>query len=102
MNDPPNSRPLRPMVRSAELNLTNALAQAQETRPLTRDPLGPGTAVWTHRYRPTGQPAEYELYDQIWVSAALANRQIEAWIDRRTNLTGNGSDHDPAWIKLDL
>jgi endonuclease/exonuclease/phosphatase family metal-dependent hydrolase len=102
MNDPPNSRPLRPLVRSAALNLTNALAQAQESRPLTRDPSGPGTAVWTHRYKPSNQPAEYELYDQIWTSAALANRQIESWIDRRSNLTGDGSDHDPAWIRLDL
>jgi len=102
MNDPPNSRPLRPLVRSEGLNLTNALAHAHETRPLTRDPSGPATAVWTHRFRPSGQPAEYELYDQIWVSAALAHRQIEAWIDRRRNLTGDGSDHDPAWIKLNL
>lgn len=102
MNDPPNSRPLRPMVRSEELNLTNALANAQETRTLTRDLTGPGTVVWTHRYRPTGQPAEYELYDQIWLSSALADRQIEAWIDRRRNLTGDGSDHDPAWIRLDV
>jgi endonuclease/exonuclease/phosphatase family metal-dependent hydrolase len=102
MNDPPDSVQLRPFVRSAELNLTNALAGARETRPLNRDPNGPGTQVWTHRYKPARQPAEYELYDQIWISAALENRQTEAWIDRRGNLTGDGSDHDPAWIKLDL
>jgi exonuclease III len=57
---------------------------------------------WTHRYKETGQPAEYELYDHIWVSNALSTRITGAWIHRRKHLTGDGSDHDPAWIELQL
>jgi len=25
-----------------------------------------------------------------------------AFIDRRTRLTGDGSDHDPAWVELNV
>lgn len=104
MNDPPDSPHLTPFTTDAELNLTNALAHARETKP----PKVPGNipapphALWTHRYKPSGQPAQYELYDQIWVSIALSARITGAWIHRRRNLTGDGSDHDPAWVELML
>jgi hypothetical protein len=29
---------------------------------------------WTHRYKESGQPADYQLYDLILVSNALAGR----------------------------
>ncbi|CAN5468867.1 MAG: hypothetical protein ACR2JP_11290 [Acidimicrobiia bacterium] len=32
----------------------------------------------------------------------LGVAQTGAFIDRRDRLGGNGSDHDPAWITLDL
>ncbi|MEE4599908.1 MAG: hypothetical protein V2J65_01380 [Desulfobacteraceae bacterium] len=57
---------------------------------------------WTHRYKESGQPADYQLYDQIWVNNALAGRVTGAWIHRRKCLTGDGSDHDLAWIELTL
>ena len=50
----------------------------------------------------SGQSAEYELFDQVWLSPALAGKQAGAFIDRRTRKTGDGSDHDPAWVVLTL
>lgn len=102
MNDPPDSPCLHALVSDPELHVTNALATPEETRPPKRDTPPPTSPAWTHRYKPTGQPAQYELYDQIWLSPALAATQSGAWIDRRKNHTGDGSDHDPAWIQLTL
>jgi exonuclease III len=76
MNNPPDSQYLRGFVRDSELKLTNALTNPKETR--------------------------YELYDQIWLSPALSEKQTEAWIDRRELHGGDGSDHDPAWVKIIL
>ena len=58
--------------------------------------------AWTDRFKPTGLPAEYRLFDQIWLSPALAPKLAGATIGRRTHLGGDGSDHDPAWIQLTL
>jgi len=102
MNDPPNSPCLQPLVGDLELRLTNALSNPMETRPPKPDTPPPSSTAWTHRYKRSGQPAEYELYDQIWLSPALSDKQKEAWIDRRKRHSGDGSDHDPAWIKLGL
>ena len=102
MNDPPNSQWLDPLFNPAALNLTNALTNPVETRPPKADTPMPSTSSWTHRYKPSGQPAEYELYDQIWLSPALSNKQTGQWIDRRKNHGGDGTDHDPAWIELTL
>jgi hypothetical protein len=44
----------------------------------------------------------YTLMDQLWLSPALAAKQTAAFIDRRTKVGGDGSDHDPAWVVLDL
>jgi len=38
----------------------------------------------------------------IWLSPALAAKQTGAFIERRTRLTGDGSDHDPAWAELEV
>jgi len=102
MNDPPDSQPMAPLAASAGLPLANALANPLETRPPKADNPPPATAAWTHRFKPSGQPAEYELYDQIWLSQSLQPKQTGAFIDRRTKHGGDGSDHDPAWIELDL
>lgn len=102
MNDAPDSLYLEPFVKSRVLNLTDALADPQETVAAKEDDPPPASKSWTHRYKPSGEPAEYKLFDQIWVSAALADKYTEAWIDRRTKHGGDGSDHDPAWIKLNL
>jgi len=49
-----------------------------------------------------GKPAGYLLYDQIWFSQPLADELKEARIDGRTKHSGDGSDHDPAWVILEI
>jgi endonuclease/exonuclease/phosphatase family metal-dependent hydrolase len=102
MNDPVESEFLAPLVDNSTLQLVNALAQPRETRPAKPDNPAPGTTAWTHRFKPAGKPAQYELFDQIWLSPALAGKQTDAVIDRRTKHSGDGSDHDPAWVHLAL
>jgi endonuclease/exonuclease/phosphatase family metal-dependent hydrolase len=102
MNDAPASEFLRGFTQDAELKLVNGLTAPQETRPPKADDPMPATTAWTHRFKPANQPAQYELYDQVWLSPALAPKQTGAWIDRRTKHSGDGSDHDPAWVELDL
>jgi hypothetical protein len=48
-----------------------------------------------------GPPAT-KLFDHIWLSPTLAQKQTAAFIDRRSRHSGDGSDHDPASIALDL
>ena len=97
MNDPPESPCLAPFVDG----LVNGLAHATETRPAKADHPDAPSPVWTHRYVRDGV-AEHLLFDQIWLSPPLADRLGAAKIDRRTKHGGDGSDHDPAWIELDL
>ena len=107
MNDPPDSPCLAPMLNPEGRPLVNALAAAVETRPPKPESAGqgpgPASPQWTHRYNPAGPaPPEYALYDQIWLSDALAPALRSAHIDRRTKHGGDGSDHDPAWVELEL
>jgi endonuclease/exonuclease/phosphatase family metal-dependent hydrolase len=102
MNDPPDSAFLAPLVENPALGLVDALTAPQETRPAKSDTPPPASKAWTHRFKEAGQPARYELFDQIWLSPVLAQKQTGAFIDRRTRHSGDGSDHDPAWIVLDL
>jgi len=102
MNDAPTSEFLRGFTQDAELKLVNGLTAPQETRPAKPDNPMPASTAWTHRFKPANQPAQYELYDQVWLSPALAPKQSAAWIDRRTKHSGDGSDHDPAWVELNL
>ena len=107
MNDPPDSEFLAPMLTADNQSLINALLDPTETRPPKPETAGQGpgpqSSAWTHRFNPPG-PAlpEYQLYDQIWLSPALAARLKKAYIDRRTKHGGDGSDHDPAWIELEF
>ena len=98
MNDRPDAEPLAAF---AGYGLVDGLAAPEETQPY-RGNEPPAEVAWTHRYKPGGQPAEYGLYDQIWLSPSLAPKQSGAWIGRRGNTGGEGSDHDPAWIALEL
>jgi endonuclease/exonuclease/phosphatase family metal-dependent hydrolase len=101
MNDIPGSPPLAALEGSAALTLTNALANPTETRPYTLDTPPPATKSWTSRFREDGR-TDFDLFDQIWLGPALAPKQTGAFIDRRTAKGGDGSDHDPAWVTLDL
>jgi exonuclease III len=40
--------------------------------------------------------------DQVWLSPALATKLDGAFIERRTKLGGDGSDHDPSWVVLQI
>lgn len=102
MNDSPVSEFLHGFTRDQELKLVNGLVAPQETRPAKADDPMPASTAWTHRFKPANEPAQYELYDQVWLSPALAPKQTAAWIDRRTRHSGDGSDHDPAWVELEL
>lgn len=107
MNDPPDSEFLAPMLTVDNHPLVNALANPSETRPAKAETPGQGpgpqSKAWTHRFNPPGQEfPRYELFDHIWVSPSLAGRFFNPTIDRRTKHTGDGSDHDPAWIDIDL
>lgn len=105
MNDPPNSNCLTPMLTIEGKNLFNALSNPIETRPPKAETQGngPQTSAWTYRHNPHGPtPPEYRLIDQIWLSEKLAGLFVESHVDRRTKHGGDGSDHDPVWIKLDL
>lgn len=101
MNDTPESDCLQPFVADGELPLINGLEDPEETRPAKHDDPPPPSKAWTHRFK-KGGPAQYELYDQIWLSPKLVERQVGAWIDRRTKHSGDGSDHDPAWVVLEF
>jgi endonuclease/exonuclease/phosphatase family metal-dependent hydrolase len=103
LNDAPGSPALAAIASSAQLGLVNALTQPHETRPPKADsPPPPASGAWTHRFKEPGQPARYELFDQIWLSPALAPHQTGAFIDRRARHGGDGSDHDPSWVTLSL
>ena len=107
MNDPPGSEALAPMLEVDGGILANGLAAAAETRPSKPESpgqgAGPAHPVWTHRFNPAGtEPPRYELFDQVWLSPGLAPRLMSAHIERRSKHGGDGSDHDPAWVVLDL
>ncbi|MEU9055592.1 endonuclease/exonuclease/phosphatase family protein [Streptomyces sp. NPDC048384] len=104
MNDTPDAPTLSKLAEPAgQLSLTEALAHPEETRaPKSDDPPPPASGSWTHRFKENGQPAKYELFDQIWLSKSLRTRHKSSHIDRRTRHGGDGSDHDPAWVVLDL
>ena len=102
MNDAPSSPALAVF---AGAGWVDGLANPQETRPAKREqrPVdNPPHPAWTHRFKPRGAPPSFELYDQLWLSPALARKQSGAWIDRRTIHAGNGSDHDPAWVAVSV
>jgi predicted extracellular nuclease len=104
MNDVAGASTLAPLVEIEGRRLVDGLASPVETRPPPNDRSGPGPedARWTYRFKPSGEPARYQLLDQIWLSEALGDRLVGAGIDRRIRLTGDGSDHDPAWVELDV
>jgi endonuclease/exonuclease/phosphatase family metal-dependent hydrolase len=107
MNDPPDSIFLAPMLTVNNQPLVNSLENPEETRPAKPETPGQGpgpqSRAWTHRFNPPGPTfPRYELLDHIWVSQSLAERFSNPRIDRRTKHNGDGSDHDPAWIDLDV
>jgi len=104
MNDPPASEFLEPLTQS-NLGIVDGLSNPTQTRankPETDPADEPTTTAWTHRFKASGEPPRHELLDHIWLSPSLADRLEGAFIDRRKLHGGDGSDHDPAWVELDL
>jgi hypothetical protein len=107
MNDPPDSEHIQGMLTADNQSLVNALENADETRPAKPETpgqgRGPQSGTWTHRFNPSGpESPRFELLDQIWLSQSLAEQTTNRMIDRRTRHLGDGSDHDPAWVDLQL
>jgi len=103
MNDAPTTAPMQP-VRTVEGNaMVDGLENPTETRPakVESDGQNPPNAAWTHRIRKNGK-THHDLFDHIWLSPKLATNLQGSFIDRRKLHGGDGSDHDPAWVVLDL
>jgi endonuclease/exonuclease/phosphatase family metal-dependent hydrolase len=103
-NDPTDSEFLAPLV-AGPLGLVDGLADPEETPGGKPEQPGeePASARWTHRFRPPGQPPRHELFDQIWLSPSLGGGQTASVIDRRRfSVLGDGSDHDLAWVGIEV
>jgi len=105
MNDPPNAGPLKALKKIDGQNMFNSLTNPTEIGTMkdeTNPADNPTTTAWTHRFKASGQPPEHHLFDHIWLSPRLADKHLGSFIGRRQNLGGDGSDHDPAWVELNL
>ena len=98
MNDSPDSEALGPFDGSLKDAVGKPVEQGGKPSYGKKPP--PDTA-WSHRFVAGGKAA-YELFDQIWVTSALAGNVKGSWVLRRKQLAGDGSDHDPVWIELEL
>ena len=105
MNDPPDAAPLQALRQIDGQPMFDALTNPIEIGTMkdeTNPSNNPTTTAWTHRFKASGQPPEHHLFDHIWLSPKLADKHHGSFIARRRNLGGDGSDHDPAWVELDL
>jgi endonuclease/exonuclease/phosphatase family metal-dependent hydrolase len=102
MNDKPDSEFLEGFSKHPELGLTDAVQNAVEKGVMNHTPYPPDKTVWSHRYKHDTGDYQYHLYDHIWVSPALAGKLTGSYIMRREKVGGDGSDHDPVWIELDV
>jgi endonuclease/exonuclease/phosphatase family metal-dependent hydrolase len=98
MNDAPGSPALAPFAGSLADGLTNPTEQGDP--PDYRD-RPPSSTAWSYRFPRTGG-VDFTLFDQIWLTKPLADRQTGAGVLRRRLLTRDGSDHDPTWVELEL
>ncbi len=103
MNDAPDSLSLAPLADAGlveQIGKGTTIAGPKRNGVLTEDAFGAlSDHAWTHRHKAKG-PASFHLFDQIWTSPDLP--VAAAHVMRRTQITGDGSDHDPACVDLDL
>ena len=105
MNDPPDADPLKPLKKIDNQNMVDSLTSPTEIGSMkdeTNPAHNPTTTAWTHRFKASGQPPAHHLFDHIWLSPKLGDKLQGSFIGRRKNLGGDGSDHDPAWVEIDL
>lgn len=82
--------------------LVDALASPTEVGTVKTKVELPANPAWTSTFKASGKPRAFDLIDQIWLSPALAPKLNGAFIGRRRKLARDGTDHDPAWITLDV
>ncbi|WP_350281032.1 endonuclease/exonuclease/phosphatase family protein [Kribbella sp. HUAS MG21] len=99
MNDTPDSAALAAYQKAG---LVNALTAPTEIGTVQTTVELPANPSWTSTFKAAKQPRTFDLIDQIWLSPALAPRLKGSFIGRRRKLARDGTDHDPAWIALDL
>ncbi len=103
LNDQPDAATLLPLSRAGlreHIGGADTVPGPTRTGTLTADRFGDLTdAMWTHRHR-AGGTTTFGLYDQVWTSPDLP--VTGAHVMRRTQITGDGTDHDPACVDLDL
>ncbi len=102
MNDTPDSPFVAGFGNYPAINLHNALENMEEKGKMNNTRFPPDDLFWTHRFRVAAGVYDYNLYDQIWISPALTDKLTGAWVARRKSVNGDGSDHDPVWIELNL
>lgn len=100
-NDDPTSPALAALTRAGLTehiqSATTIAGPDRNGKPIEDRFANESPTMWTHRYR-GGGTTTYSLYDQIWTSPDLT--VSAAHVMRRTQLTGDGSDHDPACVDL--
>jgi endonuclease/exonuclease/phosphatase family metal-dependent hydrolase len=103
LNDDPESSALAALgdLRLVErIGGAKTVAGPNRNGVLVEDKFGALTnKAWTHRHRAKGVTT-FGLFDQVWTSQDLP--VAAAHIMRRTQITGDGSDHDPAFVDLEL
>jgi endonuclease/exonuclease/phosphatase family metal-dependent hydrolase len=99
MNDTPDSVALKAIAGSG---LVDGLASPTEIGAVKTKVALPASPRWTSTFKASGKPRDFDLIDQIWLSPALAPKQTGAFIGRRRKLARDGTDHDPAWVQLDI
>lgn len=103
MNDAPDSPTLAPLAEAGLVEqITNGttIPGPKRNGTLAADAFGDlSPHMWTNRHRAKGVTS-FNLFDQIWTSPDLP--VAAAHVMRRTQIGGDGSDHDPACVDLDL
>lgn len=99
MNDTPDSPAL---AAYEQAGLVNALLTPTEVGAVKTKVELPANPAWTSTFKGSGLPRTFDLIDQIWMGPALAPKLTGAFIGRRRKLARDGTDHDPAWISLDI
>jgi endonuclease/exonuclease/phosphatase family metal-dependent hydrolase len=103
MNDAPDSPTLAPLAEAGlieRIGGCTTIAGPKRNGALVDDAFGDlSDHAWTHRHKARGA-ASFHLYDHIWTSPDLP--VTAAHVMRRTQIGGDGSDHDPACVDLDL
>lgn len=103
MNDAPESPALAPLAEAGlveQVGKGTTIAGPKRNGTLAEDKFGDlSPHMWTNRHRAHGVTS-FNLFDQIWTSPDLP--VAAAHVMRRTQITGDGSDHDPACVDLAL